>query len=146
MSLVDDYGRTEADIELLRPKLFARRLDTWPAERVEAALLEVSTTMCTDGNSPLVTVYSCGSRKYLQISNFGQRLQSKPKFPGPGEQRFTVDHGESPPRASRARSESESESEAKAKAKAKADNISAQPLPRSSKKKRTPAARLTKRR
>ncbi len=44
-----------------------------------------------NGGSPLVTVYRSGEKIYLQINNFGQRIQSKPRFPEPGEN-GTVSH------------------------------------------------------
>jgi hypothetical protein len=123
MSVVDDYGRFEADAELIRARCFPRQLDRWKLERVEKYLVECSTEI--HGESPCVTVYFSGSRKYLQINNFGQRLQSKSKFPGPedgtlettvhGESpESTVNHGEKPSSRSRSRiriSESDADAE-----------------------------------
>jgi hypothetical protein len=120
MSIVDDYGRYEADPDLIRARCFPRQLDRWKVERVAKYLNECSTEI--HGESPLVTVYSVGLRKYLQINNFGQRLQAKSKFPAPEDgtrkdakmddsQKSTVNHGEKPPSRSRSRSRiSESES------------------------------------
>ena len=79
MSLVDDYGRYDADPEVLRGKLFCRMLDRWPLERVQEALSEVSA-----GESPLVSVYQ--NNKFLQINNFKQAVRSKQsKWPAPDE-------------------------------------------------------------
>lgn len=114
MSIVDDYGRFEADPELIRARCFPRQLDRWSVERVESELQACSVD---NGHSPLVTVYFCGEQKYLEISNFGQRKQAKPKFPGPDSPESTVIHRDSPPRATRAHSESKSESYAETKAK-----------------------------
>jgi hypothetical protein len=115
MSVVDDYGRFEADGELIRARCFPRQLDRWKVERVEKYLVECSTVI--HGETPCITVYLSGSRKYLQINNFGQRVQAKSKFPGPedGTQDepltetppfSTVDHGEKPSSRSRIRSRS----------------------------------------
>lgn len=84
MSIVDDFGRTEAAVELLRPELFKRQLDRWPAERVEAALTECAQTTTEEGEA-LVSVYYSGARLYLQINNFGQRVRKdqRSKYPEP---------------------------------------------------------------
>lgn len=83
MSIVDDFGRYEADPELLRVKCFPRQLDRWTVERVATALAEVGRTPA-DGGFPLVLIYKSGNREYLEISNFEQRLRSKTKkYPDP---------------------------------------------------------------
>jgi len=82
MSVVDDFGRFEADVELLRGELFKRQLADWTIELVAAALDEASATKSDDGQ-PLVVVYRVGHKNYLQISNFGQRVRSKSKYPSP---------------------------------------------------------------
>lgn len=114
MSIVDDYGRFEADADLIRARCFPRQFDRWTPERIEQCLSEVS------GDSPLVTVYHCGNKRLLQINNFGQRLQSKPKYPGPdsqestvGKPQSTVIHREKPSSRSRI-SESETDSQSDA--------------------------------
>lgn len=83
LSVVDDYGRFEADIELLRGELFKRSLDRWPLTRVSTVLTEVSNVRTEEG-PPLVLVYGIGVRTYLQVSNFNQRLRAKSsKYPEP---------------------------------------------------------------
>lgn len=71
----------------------------------------------------LVRVYCVGGKDYVQIINFGQRRQSKPRFPLPpgdgdspcntvirgSSREITVDHGES--RKSTAYTETETETE-----------------------------------
>ncbi len=115
MSLVDDYGRYEANPDVLRAKLFALQLDRWPTERVKSNLAALGESRCTSvghGDSPLVTVYEVGGKKYLQINNFGQRVQSKEKYPSPDSRKVTVIHGDSPSSRSRSRSRiSESETQ-----------------------------------
>jgi hypothetical protein len=106
MSIVDDYGRFEADPDLIRARAFPRQFDRWTVERIQRCLTEVS------GESPLVTVYHGGSRKLLQINNFGQRVQSKEKYPGPDSPFSTVDHGEPPSSRSRiSKSETKADAE-----------------------------------
>lgn len=121
MSVVDDYGRCDADAELIRARCFPRQLERWPVERVAAHLRELQFPTISHGGSPLVTVYSVAHKKYLQINNFGQRVQSRPKFPGPEDGEVladsTVDHRDSPPRAWRARTKSETKSESETNAK-----------------------------
>lgn len=82
MSVVDDWGRSEADMDVLRVKLFPLQLERWPTDRVIKALDE-----CCKG--PLVIKYQVGVKTYIQINNFGQRQQSKPKCPPPPQETLT---------------------------------------------------------
>jgi hypothetical protein len=133
MLVVDDYGRFEVDLDVIRASCFPRQLDRWPPLRIETCLTCAVQTLTDDG-TPLIQRYRVASKEYLQINNFNQRVQSKPKFPGPpgtgnGSPTVThgsptvehgsptVDHGESPSRASRARTKSYSESESNAESK-----------------------------
>ena len=75
ISIVDDYGRYEADLEILRVKCFPLLLDRWPLSRVGAALSDARSAPSRDGH--LITVYSSNGREYLQINNFNQRLRAK---------------------------------------------------------------------
>lgn len=98
MSVVDDYGRFEADLDILRARCFPLQLDRWPVDRIALHLKEIScgsplifvkdgkspTLTVENGGSPPVTVYVVGQKRYLQINNFGQRVQSKARFPAPG--------------------------------------------------------------
>ncbi len=83
MSVVDDYGRYEADPQLLRGKCFSRQLDRWPISRISAVIEELGATPNDDG-FPLVLVYKIGNKSYLELSNFNQRLRSKiSRYPAP---------------------------------------------------------------
>lgn len=84
VALVDDYGRYEADAELLRTKLFSRILDRWPEDRVAEALRECGTKL-NSKSEPLIQTYRVGEKFYLEIGNFGQRQRAKSKWPGPSE-------------------------------------------------------------
>ena len=81
--VVDDFGRFESDLTLLRAKLFAYKLEQWPEDRIKDALGECSHAINGD-DEPLVLMYAVGKKQLLQISNFGQRTRTS-KYPGPGD-------------------------------------------------------------
>ncbi len=111
MSIVDDYGRYEAEPDLIRARCFARSLDRWPLSRVSAALSEVSTVLTDDGH-PLVIVYQINGRKYLEISKFEQRLRLKrERCPPPVSQAPVACQANDGHASDICRLESESESE-----------------------------------
>jgi hypothetical protein len=85
--IVDDYGRFVGNPALLRCSLFALQLDRWPVQKVLDSLTECGNAIITTGDyrgQPLVTVYEFQGQKYVQVNNFGQRIQSKSsKYPPP---------------------------------------------------------------
>jgi len=84
--VVDDYGRHEADPELLSVKCFPRRYGKFDGHLTGRCLADVSSTLTDDGH-PLVTVYQVGKKKYLQVNNFNQRTRAqKSKCPSPDGQ------------------------------------------------------------
>lgn len=92
MSVADDYGRFYAHPSLLRAACYPLHLS-----KVSDSDIGKWLTACV--TAALVRVYPAqDGKRYLEIQDFGQRVQSKSKFPGPsGEiERVTVDHGESP--------------------------------------------------
>jgi hypothetical protein len=119
MSVVDDYGRHEADLSLLRAAVFPRRLHEVTEVQIKQWLQE-----CTTGDRPLITLYYVATENYLVINNFNQRLRSmKSRCPSPDSplpahgqpngghvpvSGQAADSQTSPPRAE---TESESESE-----------------------------------
>jgi hypothetical protein len=120
MSVVDDYGRFEADPELLRARCFPRSLDRWTLSRVSDALSDVSHVTDMDGK-PLVLVYQVGTKKYLEIQRFDQRLRiKKARHPAPSDGQMTDtcpshDSQMTDTRRPVVESESESESESEEK-------------------------------
>lgn len=105
MSIVDDFGRYEADPDLLRVKCFPRRLGEIDRQMTVTWLTEVSQVLTDDGH-PLVTVYQASNRKtYLQINNFKQRIRAEhSKCPSPdGQVTVKCPSDDGPPHASRAR-------------------------------------------
>lgn len=126
MSIVDDYGRYEADADLIRARCFPRCLERWPVQRVYDALQETNLTIGSDG-LPLVILYTNGSKTYLQINNFGQRVRTESKFPAPTARdvvRHPLTNVSGTPTAvahARARSESESETYAETESSSEAE-------------------------
>lgn len=79
MSLVDDFARYEFDLEILRVKLYPRKLSKVTIEKVVAYLKE-----CCLSPDPLVLIYTTKNRLYLEIQNFKQRARAEvSKFPDP---------------------------------------------------------------
>lgn len=97
MSALDDYGRFELDLDIIRARCFALQLDNWPVSRIAAHMYEMSggspliaeqyRTIAVPepehGQGPLVTIYAVGFKVYMQLNNFGQRIQAKSKCPEP---------------------------------------------------------------
>lgn len=82
MSVVDDYGRFEADPRLLVSSCYPLTFDRISPSFVSKVLLECSQSG-EDGSESLITLYSVGSKNYLQINNFKQRTRTDSKFPSP---------------------------------------------------------------
>ena len=92
MSVVDDYGRFHAHPSLIRAACYPLKL-----EKVADSDIEKWLTACV--NAALVRVYLAeGGKRFLEMYDFGQRIQSKSKFPDPtgGSPESTVSHGEKP--------------------------------------------------
>lgn len=92
MSVVDDYGRFHALAPLLRAACYPLQLEKVSDSDIEKWL------RCAE-KAALVRVYSAqDGKRYLTILDFGQRLQSKSKFPAPPNEapESTVVHRESP--------------------------------------------------
>ena len=75
MSVVDDYGRFEADPDLIRARCFPLQLERWTESRISQFLAELH------GDSRLITVYSIGGKQFFQINNFRQRIQANLAIP-----------------------------------------------------------------
>ncbi len=76
MSVVDDYGRTEADARLLRARCFPLRVDSVTVDQIEMWLA------ATVGRG-LTTVYLVGGRRYLEYLRLGKPRAEKSRYPGP---------------------------------------------------------------
>ncbi len=83
MSIVDDWGRHEADLDILLPKVYPLQLDRHTTATCGRLLSRVSHVTVTNGE-PLVLVYEVDGHKYLEITNFHQRTRAKEsKCPSP---------------------------------------------------------------
>ena len=92
MSVADDHGRYYATPMLLRAACYPLQLD-----KVSDADIG-KWTRCAE-KAGLVSVYPApDGKRYIQILDFGQRVQSKSKFPDPSGDYLesTVVHGEPP--------------------------------------------------
>lgn len=82
MSVVDDYGRFNADWRILQSALFPLRTTSVTEEQIKTWLAECS-RLLEGEDEPLLSIYPVGRKKFLQINNFGQRIRSESKFPAP---------------------------------------------------------------
>ena len=86
MSVVDDYGRYEARIKLLKADCFPLR-DSVTTDEVLGWLLECQAA------GGLISIYDVGGKSYLEISGFRQRARSASHYPAPPEQSAALDRG-----------------------------------------------------
>src|SRR5690606_33863767 len=101
MSVVDDYGRFSANLTLLRASCYPLKLDSVKEDSIKKHLAEAE-------GAGLIVLYTVAGKAYLEMQDFGQRIQSKSKFPEPPgnsqgspkipdeDQDSTVIHGEPP--------------------------------------------------
>jgi hypothetical protein len=76
MSIVDDYGRTEANHQLLRSKCYPLQTD-----QVRAA--DIARWMAACQKAGVILCYEVGGKQYLEVLNFGQQQRSASKCPPP---------------------------------------------------------------
>jgi hypothetical protein len=76
MNVADDYGRFEADVEVLRASLYPRQLGKVSEQNVSDYLRE-----CV--KEKLIKLYRVGQKVYLQIEKFGQRPRAASRYPDP---------------------------------------------------------------
>jgi hypothetical protein len=76
MSIADDYGRTEANAQLLRAKCYPLQTD-----QVRAA--DIARWMAACQKAGVILCYEVGGKQYLEILRFGQQLRSASKCPQP---------------------------------------------------------------
>jgi hypothetical protein len=83
MSKVDDYGRIEFQPRVLLAKVFPLQLDRITVNEIADWVRECEQCDPQDDPEPLIFSYCIGSKKYLQINNFQQRIRGKSKCPEP---------------------------------------------------------------
>lgn len=76
MSIVDDYGRHEANPQLIRARCYPLQTDAVKAK-------DVSAWMEACQKAAILTVYSSGGKTYLQINKFQQQTRTASKCPAP---------------------------------------------------------------
>lgn len=76
MSIVDDYGRHEANPKLLRSKCYPMQID-------DVTVIQVSSWLTACQKAGVLVVYQSEGKMYLQINNFGQQQRSASKCPAP---------------------------------------------------------------
>lgn len=91
MSVVDDYGRFSANLTLLRASCYPLKLDSVKEDSIKKHLAEAE-------DAGLIVLYTVAGKAYLEMQDFGQRVQSKSKYPEPPSvpPESTVIHGEAP--------------------------------------------------
>ena len=79
MSVVDDYGRFELVLSVLRARLYSQRLDDVSEDDIRKWINE-----CCAGERPLLVCYVVNGKKYFEIQEFNQQHKSqKSKYPDP---------------------------------------------------------------
>lgn len=91
MSVADDHGRYSGNLTLIRSSCYPLKVDSVKEDSIKKHLAE-----CVDAG--LIVPYTVANKPYIVLVDFGQRIQSKSKFPEPpcDLQASTVDHGEAP--------------------------------------------------
>lgn len=91
MSVADDHGRYSGNLTLLRSSCYPLKVDSVKEDSIKKHLAE-----CIDAG--LIVPYTVANKPYIVMVDFGQRVQSKSKFPEPPcvLPDSTVEHGDSP--------------------------------------------------
>jgi len=78
MSLVDDFGRYEWDVQKLRLRAMGLRYEWATEDKIKQWMVELT--------ADLVIVYKFGDKLYFELKNFNQRTRTdKSKYPSPEE-------------------------------------------------------------
>lgn len=74
MSVADDYGRFSANLMLLRASCYPLKLDSVKEDSIKKHLAE-----CVGAG--LIVLYTFEGKPYLEMQDFGQRINGKSKYP-----------------------------------------------------------------
>lgn len=85
MSIVDDYGRYEANPQLLRSRCYPLQTD---AVRVT----DISRWMAACQTAGLILNYAVLGKQYLEVIDFGQQQRSPSKYPAPSASDIACNH------------------------------------------------------
>lgn len=75
-SVVDDYGRTESNHQLLRSRCYPLQTDS-------VRVTDISRWMAACQKAGLILCYAVNGKQYLEVTNFGQQQRSASKCPPP---------------------------------------------------------------
>lgn len=75
-SIVDDYGRHEAGLQLLRSRCY-------PLQTDHVRVADITRWMAACQKAGLVALYEVAGKQYLQVEKFGQQQRSPSKCPPP---------------------------------------------------------------
>lgn len=76
LSVVDDYGRHEAGIQLLRSKCY-------PLQTDDVRVADITRWMAACQKAGLIALYEVAGKRYLEVAKFGQQRRTDSKFPPP---------------------------------------------------------------
>lgn len=76
MSVVDDYGRHEANPKLLRSRCY-------PLQTDDVTVAQVTKWLASCQKAGVLVLYASGGKEYLELVNFGQQIRSASKCPEP---------------------------------------------------------------
>lgn len=76
MSIADDYGRHEANPQLLRSRCYPLQTDL-------VRVADITRWMAACQKSGVILVYEVAGKQYLEIAKFGQQQRSASKCPAP---------------------------------------------------------------
>jgi hypothetical protein len=76
MSVVDDYGRYDGRVSVLKSHCY-------PLQTDKVTDRDVGKWLSESAAAGLVTLYSVGEKPYLQVERFNQRIRSDSKWPAP---------------------------------------------------------------
>lgn len=78
MSIVDDYGRYEANEKLLRSKCY-------PLQTDDVRVADISRWLAACQMAGMILVYRVDGKQYLEITKFGQQQRTASKYPSPDD-------------------------------------------------------------
>lgn len=76
MHIVDDYGRHEANPQLLRSRCYPLQVD-------KVRVADITRWMAACQKAGVIVLYEAGGKAYVQIEKFGQQQRSPSKHPPP---------------------------------------------------------------
>lgn len=76
MSVVDDYGRQEANPQFLRSRCYPLQTDT-------VRVSDISRWLAACQKAGVILLYAVDGKQYLEVSNFQQQQRSPSKCPAP---------------------------------------------------------------